>query len=181
MFDVNWLHQQEFYKTNKILLDEKRGAGFWAWKPYIIKWSMQNFSEKICYIDASTIFEEDPTTVIENVSRIATVDSEFINCNWVKRDCFVYMNCDSEYFWYDRHIWAGCVIVHPECEWAIEEWLSYCVDRRTVSDDPNVCGYPDLPEFRDHRHDQAILSLLASKWTRSINRIKAEDHPFRDV
>ncbi len=33
---------------------------------------------------------------------------------------------------------------------------------RILTDIPNVCGFDNLPGFRDHRHDQSVLSLLAS-------------------
>jgi hypothetical protein len=32
-----------------------------------------------------------------------------------------------------------------------------------LTDLPNTCSLPNYPEFRDHRHDQAILSLLARR------------------
>ena len=44
------------------------------------------------------------------------------------------------------------------------EWLAYLTDRRIVSDDPNVMGKDNPKSFRDHRHDQSVLSLLSKKW-----------------
>ena len=44
------------------------------------------------------------------------------------------------------------------------EWLKYAVDARSITDQPNELGLPNYPEFYDHRHDQAILSLLAKRW-----------------
>ncbi len=41
--------------------------------------------------------------------------------------------------------------------------VHYCQDRASVTDDPNVCGKNNLPEYVQHRHDQAILSVLAAK------------------
>ena len=36
-------------------------------------------------------------------------------------------------------------------------------DARILCDGPNVCGLPNLDGFRDHRHDQSILTILAIK------------------
>jgi hypothetical protein len=43
----------------------------------------------------------------------------------------------------------------------VQTWLEYCTDDRILTDRPNECGRPDLPEFIAHRHDQAVLSVLA--------------------
>jgi hypothetical protein len=46
----------------------------------------------------------------------------------------------------------------------VSEWLKYATDARSITDQPNELGLPNYPEFYDHRHDQAVLSLLAKKW-----------------
>ena len=45
----------------------------------------------------------------------------------------------------------------------VSEWLTYATDPRAVSDLPSVLG-ENAPTFKDHRHDQSILSLMAEKW-----------------
>lgn len=52
----------------------------------------------------------------------------------------------------------------------VSEWLKYATDARSITDEPNVLGLPNYPEFYDHRHDQAVLSLLAKKWGLAMNR-----------
>lgn len=42
----------------------------------------------------------------------------------------------------------------------LEEWLNYCTDERILTDISNRCGYDNYAEFKDHRHDQSVLSLL---------------------
>jgi hypothetical protein len=42
--------------------------------------------------------------------------------------------------------------------------LAYAQDSRAITDDDNVLGLHNYPDFRGHRHDQAILSLLAKNW-----------------
>ena len=42
----------------------------------------------------------------------------------------------------------------------VEEWLKLCEDPELLTDLPSKNEYPD---FKDHRHDQAILSILYHK------------------
>ena len=46
----------------------------------------------------------------------------------------------------------------------VSEWLTYAQDARAITDDDNVLGSNNYPDFREHRHDQAIMSLLVKKW-----------------
>jgi hypothetical protein len=50
----------------------------------------------------------------------------------------------------------------------VSEWLTYAQDSRAITDDNNVLGSTNYPDFRDHRHDQAILSILAKKWNFTV-------------
>jgi len=45
----------------------------------------------------------------------------------------------------------------------VSEWLAYAQDRRAITDDDNVLGSINYPDFHGHRHDQAILTLLTKK------------------
>ena len=45
----------------------------------------------------------------------------------------------------------------------VDELLHLAQDERMITDVENRCGYPNYPEFREHRHDQSIFSLLTKK------------------
>ena len=36
-----------------------------------------------------------------------------------------------------------------------------------ITDDANTCSFPNYKEFKDHRHDQAILSILIKKYNQA--------------
>ena len=38
------------------------------------------------------------------------------------------------------------------------------MDKRIITDDPNEPGVENYPDFKEHRHDQSILSLLVKKF-----------------
>ncbi len=50
----------------------------------------------------------------------------------------------------------------------VSEWLTYAQDSRAITDDNNVLSSTNYPDFRGHRHDQTILSLLAKKWNLTV-------------
>ena len=52
----------------------------------------------------------------------------------------------------------------------LNEWLRYCRDPRIITDDPNMCGRPNFIEFKDHRHDQSILTILSIKYNFTLFR-----------
>jgi hypothetical protein len=43
------------------------------------------------------------------------------------------------------------------------DWLEHCLHSAIVTDEPNVCGLRNLPQFIDHRHDQSVLAVLAAR------------------
>ena len=49
---------REFYVKHKNILDQKRGCGFWLWKPYLINRTLQKLSygDYLFYSDAGALF-----------------------------------------------------------------------------------------------------------------------------
>jgi hypothetical protein len=144
-----------------------RGYGFWFWKPLIIKKALE-MDEEILYTDVDYAILNPAKLKImldESKTGIVLFTYPFQNRVWTRRDCFFYMNCDEERYWNTPHLEAG-VSIWRRNNYTLElldEWSRYCTDRRILSDDQNVCGLPNFPEFRDHRHDQSILTNLKEK------------------
>jgi len=158
------LREHSFYKANTHIFTERRGAGFWLWKPLVILEALK-MDPVVIYLDASCIIVEDPTEWINSVVDIGiSRNNAFPMHNWTRRDCFYYMDCDHEKYWNGHQAWAGSVVVKESGKDIIQKWLEYGSDRRIISDDRNVCGFDNLKTFKDHRHDQSILSLLAIKY-----------------
>lgn len=173
-YTMDWImHERSaYYKEHFDLLKEHRGAGYWSWKPYIMldALSLVMENEIVVYLDASTLIKADPVPLIQSVKDIIVCDSSWVNHDWIKRDAFVLMGCDQEMYWNATQVWAGAVIVRntPLSRFFLQHWLRFCEDRRIISDDPNTQGLPNLPSFRDHRHDQAVLTLLCTKFTKEM-------------
>jgi hypothetical protein len=175
IYDKDWLLNSDFYLKNKYILDKPRGGGFWLWKIYIILESLKKMEDGdiIIYTDAGIKVINDLTPLYSLASKGINSGKLFfriagghLNKRWTKRDCFVLMNCDTKEHW-DAVQTNAAFQVYVKNEENIKflnEYLKYARDPRIITDDMNMCGKPNLPEFKDHRHDQSILSLLTVKY-----------------
>lgn len=164
---------KDFKAKNQYILGQQRGAGYWAWKPYLIYKTLQNINDGdfLFYCDAGSIFIRSMNPVIDILDstkeKILLFELEEIHTIkiWTKRDCLVYMNLDEDKYLNQPQVLGGFIALRKNkfTTLFIEEWLKYSQDPRIITDDPNTCGLDNYPEFKDHRHDQSILSLLARR------------------
>lgn len=169
-YTFDQLKTTSFYTENKTILDRERGSGFCLWKPHIILDALTQIphGDVVFYIDCADIYTGEAIDVIkENMTSpsMLFLKGSFKNKMYTKRDTFYYMNCDSHHYWDEIQCEAGiCAFKNTdESKDFISEWLGYCKDARIITDDPNVCGLPNLPEYVDHRYDQSVLSNLIIK------------------
>jgi protein O-GlcNAc transferase len=167
------LQETRFYDQNRNLLDRPRGSGYWLWKPYIILEALRSAHENdvVVYWDVGKFRPNQFTRSVTPLIRWCQMHGGLLpgvpilpQCRWTKRDCFHYMGCDTDRFWKVSQIqatfsfWSGRVAFE-----FVSEWLHWCTHRRCLTDDPNECGLPNLPGFKEHRHDQSILTNLCVK------------------
>jgi hypothetical protein len=171
-----------FYAENRDLLDRERGAGYWAWKPYVILRALSEAGpgDHVVYWDVGqgrdgdqrvgNQFRQSVVPLIRWCDDVGhgilpgtRIAHQGPNRRWTKRDCFVLMGCDEPQYWNAPQVQASFSIWRrePRSLAFVETWVRMATDPRMVSDDPNTCGLPDFPEFVDHRHDQSILTNLA--------------------
>jgi hypothetical protein len=175
IYSKDWLVNSGFYLKNKYILDQKRGGGYWLWKLYIIldSFNKMNDGDVLMYTDAGVKIINDLTplytlasTEINNGKIFFRLPGGHLNKTWTKRDCFVLMNCDTQEYWEGAQTNAAfqLYVKHQDNIDFINEYLKYARDPRIITDDMNMCGRPNLLGFKDHRHDQSILSLLCNKY-----------------
>lgn len=178
-YDRDWLESTNFYSENiKILSDQNsKGDGWWLWKPYIIRESLNKIEEGdiLFYLDASDSFFGDFRNFLVDYfsSHDLLLARAGMNRNswYTKRDTFVYMNCDSPEYWESFQLEAGVIGVKKNQRTIqfIEEWMEYCKDSRIITNYPNESDKDNLPGFIDHRNDQSILTNLKVKWGETDN------------
>ena len=170
----------DFRNEYKEILDRNRGFGYWIWKPYVILNELKKLKsdEILLYLDSADkpeiSFFEILLNHLDKNDNFFT-NRGFINGEWTKRDCFVYMDCDSEIYHNSVQLEAGIIGLKNTTQniEIIEEWFNFCKNKHILTDEPNVCGLNNLPKFIDHRHDQSILTNLVLK--RNLKSVPLSD------
>lgn len=164
---------EDFKNQNSKLFSYSRGYGYWVWKPYLIKKTLENSKddEIIVYIDSTDLPKKEFVNFLDK----HFISNDILLFNnirhekhdvWTKSDCFVLMDCDDEKFHNQIQLEAG-VIGMKKTKFNLdltEEWLNYCCNINIVTDEPNICGKPNHSSFIEHRHDQSILTNLRYKY-----------------
>lgn len=172
-FNLNDLGE-DFIEENSFIMSQSRGAGYWMWKPFVIKKALDMINENdlLMYSDSGISFikniDEIKEIMDETKEKLLLFELEDIHPNkrWTKRDCFKLMDLDEEPYLSSNQLLASYILMRKN-NFVIkfmDEWLEYCKDYRIITDSPNECGLPNYDEFLDHRHDQSILSLLGRKY-----------------
>lgn len=155
----------DFILKNEHILKELRGAGYWVWKPYIIKKTLDQIGEEdiVVYSDCGDYFYNGIFNFIEHtLSQVPyiLVKNVHKHKDWCKKYCFEKMNCtDTKYI--DAYQLEGgfCVFKNTkENKKFLDLWQKACEDKNLI-DDCNI--FDEIPSFKEHRHDQAILTNLA--------------------
>lgn len=181
-YSYDWILKSDFYIKNKHILDLPRGCGYWLWKPYIIRHALTTKIKKddiLVYMDCGDIYY-DSLDGVSFKSALESVmqgkDNLFItyhnhNGTWTKKDCFVYMNCDTEKYWNCSQLEAGISFWKNTTSSVdlLDEWIKYCEDDRILTDKENQCGLENIKSFIDHRHDQSVLTNLVVKYNLPVD------------
>lgn len=189
VYDDLWLMGQEFYKLNHWLWDHhgdrdnhKRGFGWFAWKPFIILDALSRLADGdiVLFTDADTYPIENFSVLYEECVRnngfMLFAAQGLPNEHWVKRDCFVIMGQDVPRY---RFCQAGVArfMLFQKGSWSVQqflmEWLTYCVNPLATTFDPSAI-LPEYPELKEHRTEQAIMTLLAHKYGQKLYREACE-------
>lgn len=165
---------KEFYQKNKEILIEKRGGGYWLWKPYIVKKTLEqlNGGEYLIYSDSGACYINNIELLINCMENektdimIFSLNNKMKERNWSKRDAFILMDCDYEEYYNTPHRLAGFLVIKKTylADEFISEWLKYAQDPRIITDRENCMGKENYHGFKENRHDQTILSLLSKKY-----------------
>jgi|WetSurMetagenome_2_1015567.scaffolds.fasta_scaffold00103_24 hypothetical protein len=182
-YETKDLQIDNFWQENHCILSQPLGAGFWIWKPFIILQAMKQTEDGdiILYTDAGVevlnslnpLFKITETSKDNRMLFALTMNyGTHRHSEYTKRDCFVLMGQDEPKYWNARMLNAAFSLwMKTEKNIAfLMEWQKYLKDSRVVTYEPNTCGKPNLPDYIDHRHDQAVLSLLSLKYGRELYR-----------
>ena len=168
----------EFVAKNKKILDAKRGAGYWLWKPYVVLKTLQQIPEGavMIYLDSGMKIIKPLDGFVNRLSGydMVFVDTPVLNKEYVKRDLFKLFDMDNEAGRNTMHLSGGMFIVRNTARSRefVQKWLDIGQIDGAITDEPSEDEYP---EFKEHRHDQSILSLLFAQNPAEINIMSVED------
>lgn len=164
-----------FQISHSNVLRRRKGAGYWLWKPYIILKTMltkMNDGDMLIYQDAGSHFVSDAGPLFKLCMaakhNILSFHLSYQESQYSKRDAFVLMGMDEPRVYQKGQTqrMANLIVLMKTCKTIqfMMEYLAYTSDARITTDDKNVMGLPNLPNFKANRHDQTVFSLLSKKW-----------------
>lgn len=170
-FTLEWLKSQPIYGQMGADWWTQRGIGYWLWKPYIIELVMSKLSDRdvLVYSDAGVEFIDNIRHIIDRMDQdVFLFGNNWEHAHWCKADAmeWVWLRCwrpASGWEAFGKQCQASVIFIRVSdytCKF-VRAWLDYCLfqEGRLIDDSPS--RLPNHPEFREHRHDQAILTTLA--------------------
>lgn len=160
----------EFYETHKEILSQKRGGGYWLWKPYFVYKTLKNMNngDYLFYCDSASFMHNKIDLLIkelnENKQDIMGFELPLVESQWTKKELMIAMECNQEKYINSNHIMASYYLI-KKSDFSVmfyKELLDYSCNKSNITDqfDKNIIQNID---FIDHRHDQSIFSLLYKK------------------
>lgn len=161
---------------SKFCNDNPRGFGHWIWKPFIINHKLSTVPEgdvvMYCDLGCELLVQErdilhnllcsDKHDIILSFPGGVRVDTGWIpprERDWNKAFTIHHLGASVEHL-KSRQYQGTCVIIKNNLKTRqfVERWLKICEDYRTIDDRPH--GFKEISDFKEHRHDQSVLSLL---------------------
>lgn len=167
-----------FLEKNKLIFENKKGCGFWLWKPYFVNKVLHylNDNDILFYCDTSSVLIKNIKSMVRELKDsnqdIMSFELPLLECDWTKPSALSYFGISENSIKSTNQITASFFIIRKTSRSIefVNEWLELCQNKELIDD-----SYPSdiiIPKnFKGHRNDQSIFSLLIKKY-----KIK----PFRD-
>ena len=157
----------DFMEFNRDILNQPRGAGYWLWKPYVLFKALSKAmpDDVIVYSDAGVEFVNDIRFLTGRVQNVFLFANAWNHKDWCKRRVFDYFDCRE-----GNQVQASVILVRntPFSRQFVKEWMLYCQLPGFIDDVTGTHG-DEYPQFKEHRHDQAILCALQQRYNISLH------------
>ena len=169
------IEDTEFWnKHGNFITNNKRGYGYYIWKPYIINKTLKEMNENdiLLYLDCGcelNINGKDKLldffNIVKSKKLIGTIAGSFDH-NFTKMDLIKYMQMEKSIdLLKSAQIQAGIILL-LKCDVTsklINEWYEIAtINYHFINDDKSLEN--NFDDFIEHRHDQSIFSLLVKKY-----------------
>jgi hypothetical protein len=171
--DDDLIKDTEFWnKHSNFIMSNKRGFGYWLWKPYLILKTLNQMKDNdiLIYLDIGC--EIDIRKKSKILELIKKVDDDLIigsfthnDKDWTKFDLVERLEIKDHSLLITPQHQASCIMI-KKCQQTLDlvkEWyeISYENNYHYIDDSKSI--KPNLIGFKEHRHDQSIFSLLTKK------------------
>ncbi|MBX3486689.1 MAG: hypothetical protein KF798_02145 [Candidatus Paracaedibacteraceae bacterium] len=183
-------HIDPQYIQDHPILNEKVGAGYWLWKPYLILKTLEKIPEGdiLLYGDSGMLIRQPINNLIES----ALKDKDIVLFDYFNPvhgtasrsatgDIFAAVDCQTDACYKSPHVWAGIVLLRNSLTSRafIKQWLSLCETPLLING--GTGKVPNQPNFSHHQHDEGILSALAAKHRDDIHYVPMDENFHRHI
>jgi len=170
---------EEFWgKHSSFIENNKRGYGYWIWKPYIIKKMLEQMEngDILLYMDCGcevnikkkgdfiSLFQgiQNGEVLDENTCIIDSYTG-WPEYNWNKMDLILLLDMNDEKYLLPNQNQASTLLLYVcnNSRQLVNEWYDIACDYHNIDDNPSIAR--NIDGFIEHRHDQSIYSLLVKK------------------
>ena len=180
-FDKTILYTDNFLKNDKefwenhseFILNNKRGYGYYIWKPYIIKKTIENMKDgdKLLFLDCGCEIDVKKKElikyffdIINENNKLELGSTQCIEKEWNKMDLIIKLNMlkneqlNTEQYQATTILFFICKQIRD----LVNEWYNIACNYNLIDDSESINKNFDC--FIEHRHDQSIFSLLVKKY-----------------
>jgi hypothetical protein len=166
-------NEPEFWGKHSFFMENnKRGYGYWLWKPFIIKKTMEKMKDgdvllySDCGCEINNKRKDDIINDIELVKKDYIIGSHthHVEKKWNKMDLLISMEMNDDKYKNSNQNQAS-VILFLVCDKTrnfANEWYNICCNYHLIDDSPSIAKNSE--DFLEHRHDQSVFSLLTKKY-----------------
>jgi hypothetical protein len=170
---------QEFLKQHGDFMEKnKRGYGFWLWKPYIIMRTLDkmNDGDFLVYADSGCLLNkhgidrlsEYESMLDSNDFGMIIFETKHTELMYTKNALFEYMKSTDQ----DKKSsqYMATVVILKKTPYSVDfvkTWYNIASNHDLINDE--IIG-KNHDGFYDHRHDQSVYSLLVKKYNTNSNK-----------
>ena len=176
------------YIKNSPLMDYNIGGGYWAWKPIIIKETINNFGSDciIVYVDAGCSLKKsnewnryfslmtEYNTLLFEYQDIVNYWDKFGQTSskikyWTKKSTYDFFENLLGYSYGDYNkIWGGLIICNGRNNKFLDKWIDIVINNPELIMNPTEDEKRLQKELAFHKHDQSIITPLAHYYSNII-------------
>jgi hypothetical protein len=170
--DKDLINDTSFWSQHSnFILNNARGYGYWLWKSYIIKKTMETLNDNdiLLYLDCGCELNIKNKNILMNYFEFVKKESIIgtltcIEKEWNKMDLLLKLDMLHDKYLNTPMHQAGAILfcINHKTRDLVNKWYELSSDYHNIDDSKSIAKNFDY--FKEHRHDQSIFSLLTKKY-----------------